>query len=70
MTHMYNTTVHAAINDISVTTGNADGWVVISRDPVAEPVPATPEAHAAEPTPAPRKPRRSRKPRSSELAAR
>jgi len=40
MNVLYNTTVHAAMNDISVTTGNADGWVLVLRDPMTEPLPA------------------------------
>jgi hypothetical protein len=64
MTHMYNTTVHASINDVSVTTGNADGWVVIARDPIAEPIPASLARRAGEPKPAPRKAKRPRKVRS------
>lgn len=34
MSRLFNTTVHIAMNDISVTTGNADGWVVLAREPV------------------------------------
>ncbi|HEY9229229.1 MAG TPA: hypothetical protein VIP11_21435 [Gemmatimonadaceae bacterium] len=32
MSTLYNTTTHPTMNDISVTTGNADGWVLILRD--------------------------------------
>lgn len=64
MTHMYNTTVHSTINDVSVTTGNADGWVVITRDPIAAPVPTPLARRAIEPKPAARKAKRPRKARA------
>ena len=35
---LYNTTSHATLNDVSVTTGNADGWIVLPRDPIGVPL--------------------------------
>ena len=35
---LYNTTSHTTMNDVSVTTGNADGWVVLPHDPIGVPV--------------------------------
>lgn len=32
MSTLFNTNLHAAINDVSVTSGNADGWVIVPLD--------------------------------------
>lgn len=40
MSRLFNTTIYIPMNDISVTTGNADGWVVLEREPVV--IPARP----------------------------
>ena len=37
MSRLVNTNVHFAMNDISVTSGNADGWVVLDREPFVMP---------------------------------
>ena len=50
MSRLFNTTVYAAMNDSSVTSGNADGWVVLERDPVIEPANVNGGRRPAEPT--------------------
>ena len=42
---LYNTNQHAAMNDVSVTTGNADGWILVPAEsvrPEKDPAPQTP----------------------------
>ena len=40
MSRLFNTTIYAPMNDVSVTSGNADGWVVLEREPIV--IPARP----------------------------
>jgi len=40
MSRLVNTNIRIAMNDISVTSGNADGWVVLDREPIV--IPARP----------------------------
>jgi len=40
MSRLFNANIYALMNDISVTTGNADGWVVLEREPIV--IPARP----------------------------
>ena len=42
MSTLFNTNQHAAMNDVSVTSGNADGWVVVPLD-LRAPAPKKPE---------------------------
>jgi len=62
---LYNATLTPAMNDISVTSGNADGWVyavAINGDPGALHVAADQAARRAPEAPtSPRKPARPRK---------
>jgi len=58
---LVNTNVHIAMNDISVTSGNADGWVVLDREPLV--IPARPSAATRSPEIAVTKPKRPRKTR-------
>ena len=37
MSRLFNTTIYVPMNDVSVTTGNADGWVVLEREPIVIP---------------------------------
>jgi hypothetical protein len=46
MSTLFNTTLHAAMNDVSVTSGNADGWVVVPLD-LRAPTPKKPEKKQA-----------------------
>jgi hypothetical protein len=32
MSTLFNTNHHATMNDVSVTSGNADGWVIVPLD--------------------------------------
>jgi hypothetical protein len=32
MTTLFNTNLHTSMNDVSVTSGNADGWVIVPLD--------------------------------------
>jgi hypothetical protein len=41
MSRLFNTTIYAPMNDVSVTSGNADGWVVLEREPIVIPARAT-----------------------------
>lgn len=42
---LYNTTKVAAMNDVSVTTGNADGWILLPLDPVHYEIEPPPPAY-------------------------
>lgn len=46
MSTLFNTTQNAAMNDSSVTSGNADGWVVVPFD-VRAPLPTKAEKKPA-----------------------
>lgn len=37
MSRLFNTAIYIPMNDISVTTGNADGWVILEREPIVIP---------------------------------
>jgi hypothetical protein len=61
MSRLVNTNVHFATNDISVTSGNADGWVVLDQEPLV--IPARPSAAMRSPEVAEKKTKRPRKAR-------
>jgi hypothetical protein len=46
MSTLVNTNLHAAMNDVSVTSGNADGWVVVPLD-LRAPMPKQSDKKAA-----------------------
>jgi len=62
MSRLVNTNVHFALNDISVTTGNADGWVVLDREPLV--IPARPSGATRSPDVVEKKTKRPRKARA------
>jgi hypothetical protein len=59
MSRLVNTNVHIAMNDISVTSGNADGWVVLDRESLV--IPVRPSAATRSPEVAEKKAKRPRK---------
>ena len=61
MSRLVNTNVHITMNDISVTSGNADGWVVLDREPLV--IPARPSAATRSPDVTVQKTKRPRKAR-------
>jgi len=61
MSRLVNTNIHFALNDISVTSGNADGWVVLDREPLV--IPARPSAVTRSPESGEKKAKRPRKTR-------
>ena len=46
MSTLFNTNVTATMNDVSVTSGNADGWIVVPLD-LRAPMPAKNEKKPA-----------------------
>lgn len=58
---LYNTTQYAAMNDVSVTSGNADGWILLPPDPVAHRLEPMSPPVRKRPQPAAKKPPRSSK---------